>query len=203
MSCPTLPPLVGGDWGEGVNAYLFCIPALMNGHSGFTLLELIVTLALAAIVLTLGVPSLQEWIRNNRFLTDVDALVVALQLTRSEAVKRGVRVTLYKSANGTSCAHDGGYEQGWIVFVDPNNNATVDADEEVIHAFEAIAAGTGTTLTGNQPVAKYVSYTADGVARLTSGAFQAGTLTACMPPKARRIVINRAGRVKVLEATYS
>lgn len=170
---------------------------------GMTLLELIATLAIAAIVLMLGVPSLQEWIRNNRFLTDVDALVVALQLTRSEAVKRGVRVTLCKSADGTSCAHEGGYEQGWIVFVDPNNNATVDADEEVIRVFDAIAAGTGTTLTGNQPVEKYVSYTADGVARLASGAFQAGTLTACLPPKARRIVINSVGRVKVVEATCS
>lgn len=175
----------------------------MNGRSGFTLLELIVTVALAAIVLTLGIPSLQEWIRNNRFLTGVNEFVAALHLTRSEAVKRAVRVTLCKSANGTSCAPKGGYEQGWIVFVDPNNNATADADEEIIRVFAALPAGTGMTLNGNNPVAAYVSYTADGVARLASGAFQAGTLTACLPPRARRIVINSVGRVKVVEATCS
>lgn len=173
----------------------------MREQRAFTLIELIVALALAVTVLTLGVPSFRDLIRNNHFLTKVDELVAALQLTRSEAVERGVRVTLCKSADGTTCAADGGYDQGWIVFVDPNNNGAIDANEKMVRVFEGMSAGAGVTLTGNTPVARYVSYTADGVARFASGAFQAGTLTACMPPKARRIVISSVGRVKVTEAT--
>ncbi|MGB5065269.1 MAG: GspH/FimT family pseudopilin, partial [Candidatus Competibacter sp.] len=74
----------------------------MNRKSGFTLIELMITVALAAIVLTLGVPAFQETIRNNRLATTVNDFISSLNLTRSEAIKRGTRVTLCKSANGTS-----------------------------------------------------------------------------------------------------
>jgi len=171
--------------------------------NGFTLIELMVTLVLVVVVMTLGVPSFQALIRNNRLATGVNEWVAAAQLTRSEAIKRGVRVTLCKSADGANCAADGGFEKGWIVFSDPNNNAKVDMGEELIRIFGAVAVGSDLSLTGNTPVANYVSYTADGVARLLSGAFQAGTLTVCMKPKARQIVINNVGRIKVVESTCS
>lgn len=172
-------------------------------NSGFTLMELIVTMALAAVVLTLGVPMFQDVIRNNRLATTVNEFVGALQLARSESIKRGVRVTLCKSANGTSCASGGGYEQGWIVFADPNNNATVDAGETVIRVFEAISADASMTLAGNTHVARYISFAATGTTQLTSGAFQAGTLTLCQAPKARQVVINSVGRVRTVVATCS
>lgn len=172
----------------------------MEKSAGFTLVELIVTLVLAALVLTLGVPSFQEMIRDNRLVATVNELIGALNLARSEAIKRGVRVTLCKSADGAACTASGGYEQGWIVFVDPNDNAAVDADETIIRVFQAIPTGAGMTLTGNAPVARYISYVATGATQLTSGAFQAGTLTLCAAPKARRIVINSVGRVRVAEA---
>jgi type IV fimbrial biogenesis protein FimT len=175
----------------------------MHRSSGFTLMELIVTLALAAIVLTLGVPSFQNVIRDDRLATRTNDFVAALQLTRSEAIKRGVRVTLCKSVTGTSCANSGGYEQGWIVFIDPNNNATVDEGEAIIRIFEAFPAGANMTLTGNTPVARYVSFIATGTSQLTSGAFQAGTLTLCQTPKARQLVINNVGRVRTVVATCS
>ena len=175
----------------------------MDRSSGFTLMELIVTLALAVIVLTLGVPSFQDALRNDRLTTRTNDLIGALQLTRSEAITRGVRVTLCKSANGTSCASSGGYEQGWIVFVDPNDNATVDAGETIIRIFEPFPTGANMTLTGNTHVAQYVSFAATGTTQLTSGAFQAGTLTLCQAPKARQVVINSVGRVRTVVATCS
>ena len=166
-----------------------------SDHHGFTLLELMVTLAVAAVVLTLGVPSFQALIRSNRLTTLTNELVGALHLTRSEAIKRNHRVTLCKSANGAQCASgDQGYEQGWIVFDDPNNNATVDSGETIIRVFAAAPAGM--TLTGNTNVAHYISYTATGTSHLVSNAFQAGTLTVCLTPEARDIVINSVGRVR-------
>ncbi|MBL8253967.1 MAG: GspH/FimT family pseudopilin [Candidatus Competibacter sp.] len=173
----------------------------MYRSAGFTLMELIVTLALAVIVLTLGIPSFQNIIRNERLATRTNDFIAALQLTRSEAIKRGVRVTLCKSATGASCANSGGYEQGWIVFVDPNNNAAVDAGETIIRVFQAFPTGANATLTGNTPVARHISFVATGKTQLTTGGFQAGTLTLCQAPKARRIVINSVGRARTEEAT--
>lgn len=170
-------------------------------QKGFTLIELMVTVALAAIVLTLGVPSFREMIQNNRLVTQTNDFVSALNLARSEAIKRGVRVTLCKSANGENCTGKGGYHQGWIIFVDPNNNATVDSGEIIIRISGAISGSA--TLTGNTNLADYISYTAEGMTKLTSGAFQAGTLTICISPKARGIVISNTGRARVTEATCS
>ena len=110
----------------------------MKSNAGFTLIELIVTVAIAAIVLTLGVPSFQEIINNNRLTAGANELVGALHLARSEAVKRNVRVTLCKSADGAVCTTSGGYQQGWIVFVDPNSNGTVDAGEPVIRSYSCL-----------------------------------------------------------------
>lgn len=172
-------------------------------NSGFTLMELIVTMALAAVVLTLGVPMFQDVISNNRLAATVNEFVGSLQLARSESIKRGVRVTLCKSANGTSCSSSGGYEQGWIVFADPNNNAAIDVGETIIRVFEAFPTGANMTLTGNTHVARYVSYVATGATQLIGGGFQAGTLTLCAAPKARRIVINSVGRVRTIGATCS
>ncbi|MBK7544080.1 MAG: GspH/FimT family pseudopilin [Candidatus Competibacter sp.] len=173
----------------------------MGRNSGFTLIELIVTLALAVIVLTFGVPGFQRAIYNNRLVTVINEFIGALNLARSEAIKRGVRVTLCKSGNGASCASSGGYEQGWIVFIDPNSNATVDAGESIIRVFESIPGQTGMTLTGNRPVARYISYVATGATQSIGGAFQAGALTLCAAPNARRIVINMAGRIRTEETS--
>ena len=67
------------------------------------MIELIVTMVVAAIVLTLGVPSFRELINNNRLTSGANEFVTALNLARSEAIKRSVRVTVCKSADGTTC----------------------------------------------------------------------------------------------------
>lgn len=171
----------------------------MNRRGGFTLIELIVTLAIAAIVLTVGIPSFRELLRENRLATQANEFLAALALTRSEALKRGVRVTLCKSADGASCTVNGGYEQGWVVFVDPNNNATVDTGEVILRVYGALPGGL--TLTGNSTVQSFVSYTASGMSQLLGGGFQAGTLTLCAAPKARSITINSTGRARIAVAT--
>lgn len=177
----------------------------MNSKSGFTLVELMITMAVVAIVLTVGVPGFQDMIRENRLRTQAHTFLTALSLTRSEAIKRGVRVTLCKSSDGQNCIdNDKGYEQGWIVFADPSNPPgatvpTVDPGDIVIRVYGTLSGGL--VLTGNSTVKSYVSYAANGRSQLLSGGFQAGTLTLCAPPKARLIVINSIGRARVAEGT--
>lgn len=97
--------------------------------AGFTLVELMITLLLAAIVLSYGVPAFRNLILNNRQAAHMNNLLTSLMLARSEALKRHNSVTLCKSADNSSCTNAGGWEQGWIVFNDPNNPGVVDAGE--------------------------------------------------------------------------
>ena len=164
---------------------------------GFTLIELIVVLALAALILAFGVPGFQNTLRTNRLVTQTNQFVGALNLARSEAIKRGVRVTLCRSADGQSCAGSGGYDQGWIVFTEdpdnPDGNGTFDRDaEELIQVANALPAGIG--ITGNRNVAASISYTPRG------STVELGTISACPESgSGRAIVISLAGRMRVVK----
>ena len=81
-------------------------------NSGFTLMELMVTIAIAAILVGIAIPSFTSIIVSNRLTTSANELVTALNLARSEAVKRGMRITFCKIANGSSCTNS---ENGQLV----------------------------------------------------------------------------------------
>ena len=112
-------------------------------NHGFTLIELLVTMSVVVIVLTVAVPSFKETMRSNRFAVQANGLVSALNLGRSEAVKRATRVTVCKSANATSCAGTGvNWEDGWIVFVDPTNpGGVVNGGDQVLQVFDSLDGG--------------------------------------------------------------
>lgn len=85
---------------------------------GFTLLELIVTLAVAAIVLSMAIPSFTSSILNNNSIALGTEFNSALQFARSEAIKRSSRVSICPSANGETCLSASDWAKGWMVFVD-------------------------------------------------------------------------------------
>jgi type IV fimbrial biogenesis protein FimT len=134
-----------------------------------------------------------------------NALLGDLNLARNEAIKRNGRAVICKSATGLSCSATGGWEQGWILFHDANNNVILDAGEAIIQRQEAVAPGL--SLTGNTHVANYVSYSASGSAKLMSGAFQAGTFRLCLDPVSvndvRQIVLSSTGRARSKKGTSS
>lgn len=93
---------------------------------GFTLIELMVTLALAAIILTQAVPSFNSLVQNNRLISQKNEFISTLNLARSEALKRGTRVTVCASTDQTTCDTTN-WENGWIVFSDRNADRVLDA----------------------------------------------------------------------------
>jgi type IV fimbrial biogenesis protein FimT len=171
--------------------YFFC--------RGMTLIELLVAMAIAASLLSIGVAPLTATVKSLQMRAFSNSFLEALYLARSEAIKRGSRVVVCKSPDGTSCLSLGGWDQGWIVFHDANNDGAHQTSEEVILNYKASAATVHAF--GNGNVSKYISYTHLGTAELTSGAFQAGSVTICslfgQTGEERKIVINASGRARV------
>ena len=93
----------------------------------------------------------------------------------------------------------GGWEQGWIVFHDSNNDGARQAGEEIVWRAQAMPGSV--RVLGNINVSKYVSYSPTGEAKLASGGFQAGTITVCDTSSSnqvgREIVISSSGRPRV------
>jgi type IV fimbrial biogenesis protein FimT len=163
---------------------------------GFSLLELLVGLAIAALLLGLGVPGYRTWLAEMEMRDRVEALVEAMSFARAEAIKRGHRVDLCPSHDRAHCAGDGRWEAGWILFADANHDGERDDDEPIIRVEGRAHAGI--TVRGNRPVAAYVSYTEHGQTRMASGALQMGTFTVCRSgARAIDVVLANGGRVRV------
>src|SRR5690242_9276873 len=108
--------------------------------SGFTILELMITVAVLAILMGIAVPSFSEMIRQNRLATQTNDLLTATNFARSEAVKRGSRVTLCP-ANGNNCSGDSQWSAGWLVITDDGPNVgSLDAGEMVLQRWPAASA---------------------------------------------------------------
>lgn len=171
--------------------------------TGFTLVELLVVLALLAILQTQATPALSAMVNSIRLTSAVNSLLSSLHLARSEAAKHNSRAVVCKSASGDACTTSGGWEQGWIVFHDSNNNAVLEATETVLLRQQALPGAL--LFKGNAPLVNYVSFTPTGVTRYISGAFQAGTLTVCQrsatQADARQIVISSSGRPRTVRTS--
>jgi type IV fimbrial biogenesis protein FimT len=167
-------------------------------QAGLTLLEVLIALAVAAGLLFAAAGSLGTWIPRAQQRNQADALVQALHHARSEAIKRGHRVDLCPSADGATCDAAGRWELGWLLFDDPDHDGDRATGEAIVRV-EA-RAGNGITVRGNRPVAGYVSFTAQGLARLASGALQMGTFTVCKPGlDTLEVVLANGGRPRLQE----
>lgn len=170
---------------------------------GFTLVETLVVMATLATLLALAVPSMTGMIKSVQLTTASNAFASGLFYARSEAIKRNGRVVLCKSADGAACSSTGGWETGWIVFHDTNNNGVRDGAETLLLREAALAAGV--RLVGNLNVARYISFTPVGATVTVGGGFQAGTLTVCNrsaePGEARQIILNAVGRPRIQKSS--
>ncbi|MCC7411010.1 MAG: GspH/FimT family pseudopilin [Gammaproteobacteria bacterium] len=95
--------------------------------AGFTILELMITIAVAAVLLVVAVPNMMALVRNNRLVTAANTFVGDLNLARSEGIKRARDVFL--TANAPTA--DNEYGGGWTVWVDDNNDGAMTADEQL------------------------------------------------------------------------
>jgi len=117
-------PFVGMN--KTLNRPFVCLNKPFRDENGFTLIELIVTLVVAAIILTIAVPSMREVLQRTRLTTQANNLMADIALAKSQALGKGV-VVICSSSNGNVC--DGaGWNSGRLIFADaPPNNFTYTA----------------------------------------------------------------------------
>ncbi len=143
--------------------------------SGFTLLELMIALAIGSVILVLGVPSFKGTIDNQRMTSATNEMVMSLNLAKSEAIKRVTYVSICKSSNGVSCGAAGtSWDDGWIIFANATvaNSGSVDAGDEILRVYPALRDSLSLTPTGT--VDGFVSFRPSGTLG-TSAANMTGT----------------------------
>jgi type IV fimbrial biogenesis protein FimT len=134
-----------------------------KGHSrGFTLTEVMMAIAVAAIVLTIGVPSFRTMILNSRKNTAIGDLQTSLIFARSSAITLRKQITVCKSIDNTNCTQDSDidWSRGWLVFLDPDRDGTRSGGEKILRAHGALKGDV--TYAGNTPVKDRVSFTPQG-----------------------------------------
>ncbi|MGH8608493.1 MAG: GspH/FimT family pseudopilin [Gammaproteobacteria bacterium] len=176
--------------------------------SGFTLIELMVAVAVLAIALGAGVPSMSEFIQNSRLAAHTNDLLASLHLARTEAIKRNARVTLCPSTNAATCAAPGtGWGMGWMVFADAAPFCVranpIDPAEVVLDSHGAAAINVSITPRVGDTIGNCVSYTSRGAIRDAAGAAQNGVFRVCDERglgHARGLVLIPTGRVEFTKA---
>jgi len=164
--------------------------------SGVTLIELLIGLALAAILGCIALPVWGDWIADYQVLNHAQKLAGTMDIARTEAVKHGRPVNLCKSADLRDCATTGGWEAGYILHVDGDRDGAVDSGQMALRVEGPATAGI--TIRGNRPVQDYVSYTGLGTTRLLRGGLQMGTFTVCKSGRpAVDVVLAHSGRARI------
>jgi type IV fimbrial biogenesis protein FimT len=166
----------------------------MRRFRGFTLIELMTTLAIGAIILSFGVPSFRGIIMDNRLVSQANQFVTSVNIARSSAVRYQRNATVCASANFDSatptCTASTDWSNGWIVWVDKDRDLVTDA-AEVISVFPPMGNG----LTFSSSAASSFTYDARGFS-LAGG----DDLTLCdsrSGETGRLIRLNAVGRINI------
>ncbi len=180
------------------------------GAAGFTLVELLVVMAIVAILASLAAPSFTGLIANSALDGHTSALMEDMRLARSVAVRRGRSVSMCPTSDAMattpSClsAANADWSKGWIIFEDTDANGSYSGTDVLVRrqvALEnagAFNTGTGNSTATTEKPPENVRYMADG--RLGGGVSGAGAIILLAGNSdttlSRAICVNSTGRVR-------
>ena len=162
------------------------------------MIELLVTVAVLAILAALALPSFGETLRGWRRDSATKAFTTHLQFARAQAIKTSRKVNICSSTDGANCSTSNDWKSGWLVFVDINNNGTIDTGELI--ASQSAVSGVA-SMTATDSVKKLIF--------LPNGLLSEGKTTITVKPsgstttKVNEISIGRVGRAQVTSAAQS
>jgi type IV fimbrial biogenesis protein FimT len=159
-------------------------------NSGFTLIEIMIALAVLSILGTLAIPGFTNLLQDSSRTSAVNAFIHTVFLARSEALKRGEMVSICKSPDGANCNTAGEWNGGWITFVNSDRDEPPqrDADESLLQVQEPWRGG---KITANRAAFSFRPHT-QGVVN--------GTIVFCDrrgSAAARAVIISHVGRPRV------
>lgn len=171
-------------------------------NNGFTLIELMITLVVVIILVAIAAPSFNSMIRDSRAATQANNLLSSLQVARSEAINRGVRVSMRRLSDTPSV-----WEDGWRIFTDWDGDGVFDGDLDEKDCsvdgqdcllMEQQALGNNITLSTGGNYAIGVMFLPSGEVRRAGGAIGNDTFTLCIPDAVERsIVVGPGGRARI------
>ena len=164
----------------------------MKNISGFTIIELLVAAAVMSVLVVIGVPNLQEFLKAGQITTVNNEFVSAVQVARSGAIQMANAGCVCSSANADSatpsCSGSDNWESGWISFVDTNTAATTECvyeasdDDVLLKVWNGVNTTDSMTVRSTSPTINardYVRFNSRGIPVTTQGVSLQGMFVVC------------------------
>jgi type IV fimbrial biogenesis protein FimT len=175
-------------------AHVLSLSKDAGASRGTSLIETIFVLATAAILLGAGLPMLRDLVAGSRVMAGTNLLVADLAFARTESIKRSISVVLCESLDGVSCTERPNWSNGWLIYVDEDDDRDFDSGEIVLRVQTLDPSRQFVTFSGSGYLGyRYLAYESDGAAR--SGSFYVCDRE--HGKQVRRVVVMYTGRVRV------
>ena len=179
----------------------------VSGVLGLTLVELLLALTVAAILMALGAPALGDFIKNNRLTQSSFDVLKTINLARSEAVKRRVRVILCRSADSTAVAPTCGgtantWTTGWLVFASGDGNTTYEVATDTLLGIGVVSNDNVTVMT-NATSNNNLEFNPDGTTNEGGGTARFAVCDNRGGARGRQINVPPLGRAKFVKGNVT
>ena len=163
-------------------------------QAGFTVIELMIVILIAAILMMVGVPSFTSFVINNRLTTEANSLVTTIQVARSEAVKRNSPVYILSTSG------DGNWGQGFVLFKDNNNNQAYDSGSDTLIRRQDALQSDALNASIGGTAAPMLQFRPTGFAGNLGATSMTFDLCHSTKYKGRKITVNSVGQVTLLDS---
>lgn len=166
---------------------------LIFQSNGFTLIELLVTFTVASILVASAFPSFSALIAQERSTVLTNTLAGALAYARSESVTKQTTTLTCQSNNGSECSRSGNWHNGWIIFIDTNNNKQRESEETLLRVYTTANNGTQAIFNGAANIDHYIRYKPSGQA------YPNGSFLICNPAigVGKALIMTQSGRLRL------
>ena len=161
--------------------------------SGFSLIELLATLAVVSILIAESIPGLNAMLAQERSTSLTNKLAGTLAYARSEAITKHQTVIACQSTNSSTCDKSGKWQNGWIVFIDKNRNKQRDATDTLLRVYSTVNNGTQAIFKGSAGIKYYIKYKPNGTAHPN------GSFLICNPDIGigKALIMSHSGRLRL------